>query len=176
MIGRLVRMLANEPESVDFVGPGDIASVVDMPVQGTGDTLCSPEFPLSLEPMTFPQPVAVIALEAATPEDTEALEQAVVQLVEEDPTLRLAVDAHSGQLLVRGVGELQLEVLSERIRQDYRIHCRASQPQVSYKETVVGRVTATGKFSKVIEGRQEQVSLSVSIAPSERGVLSLVHI
>lgn len=170
VIGRLVRMLANEPESVDFVGPGDIASVVDMPVQGTGDTLCSPESPLSLEPMTFPQPVAVIALEAATPEDTEALEQAVVQLVEEDPTLRLAVDAHSGQLLVRGVGELQLEVLSERIRQDYRIHCRASQPQVSYKETVVGRVTATGKFSKVIEGRQEQVSLSVSIAPSERGV------
>ena len=170
VIGRLVRMLANEPEDVEKVGPGDIASVVDMPVQGTGDTLCHPEYPICLEPMTFPQPVAVIALEAATPEDSEALEKAVVELVEEDPTLRLAVDAHSGQLLVRGVGELQLEVLSERIRQDYRIHCRASKPQVSYQETLAGQVKSRARFSKLIEGRQEQVSLAASFSPSERGV------
>ena len=109
-LGRLVRMLANEPEDVPSVRAGDIASVVDLPVQATGDTLCDVEHPLTLEPMTFPQPVAVIALEAATVDDSEALERAVLELVEEDPTLRLAVDAHSGQLLIRGVGELQLEV------------------------------------------------------------------
>jgi elongation factor G len=169
-VGRLVRMLANEPEDVELAAAGDIASVVDMPVQGTGDTLCSPEHPLSLEPMTFPQPVAVIALEAATPEDSQALEAAVIELVDEDPTLRLAVDAHSGQLLVRGVGELQLEVLAERIRQDFRIHCRASRPQVSYMETLGGQVTSSAQFSKEIQGRQERASLTVSISPSERGV------
>ena len=168
-VGRLVRMLANEPEGVDCVAAGDIASAVDMPIQGTGDTLCDSEHPLTLEPMTFPQPVAVIALEAATLEDSEALERAVVELVEEDPTLRLAVDAHSGQLLIRGVGELQLEVLSERIRQDYRIHCRASQPQVSFLETVSGRTIAEANFSKEIGGRKEKVDLSIAMSPSERG-------
>ena len=100
-------MMANEPRDIESVGPGDIASIVDMPIQASGDTICDPKTPLLLQPMQFPQPVAVMALEAATPEDSDALEKAVNQLLQEDPTLRLRVDPNSG-MLIRGVGGFNL--------------------------------------------------------------------
>jgi elongation factor G len=168
-IGNLVRMLANEPISLDSVGAGDIASVVDMPPQGTGDTLCGLGEVFRLEPMTFPQPVAFVALEPATEADCEALESAVRELVEEDPTLVFGMDSQTGQLLVRGVGELQLEVLSERIRQDYRIHCRASQPRVAFLETIAEPANGRFCFSKVVEGHLVETTVELCLKPGVRG-------
>jgi len=169
VVGKLVRMLANEAVELDVVTAGDIAAVVDMPVQGTGDTLCEPGAGMRLEAMTFPQPVAFVALEAATAGDSEALEGAVKDLVEEDPTLALTIDPHSGQLLVRGVGELQLEVLSERIRQDYRLHCRASQPRVAYLETLDSEVVGRSEFSREVEGLHQSASIGLVLRPGTRG-------
>jgi elongation factor G len=168
-VGKLVRMLANEPIELEAVGPGDIAAIVDFPVQGTGDTLCDLGTRMRLEPMTFPQPVAFVALEAATADDSEALEKAVRDLVEEDPTLALSVDPHSGQLLVRGVGELQLEVLSERIRQDYRLHCRASRPRVAYLETLQESAEGRAVFSREVDGVHQEATIRLELRPGTRG-------
>jgi len=168
-IGKLVRMLANEPMPLEAVGAGDIASVVDLPAQGTGDTLCEPGKLLRLEPMTFPQPVAFVALEPATEAGCEPLEAAVRELVEEDPTLVFSTDPQTGQLLVRGVGELQLEVLSERIRQDYRIHCRASQPRVAFLETLAGPLDGQSCFSKIVDGDRAETTVKLLLRPGTRG-------
>jgi elongation factor G len=168
-VGKLVRMLANEPFPLGSVGAGDIASVVDLPPQGTGDTLCEPGTIMRLEPMTFPQPVAFVALEAATETDCDALERAVRELVDEDPTLVFGIDSQTGQVLVRGVGELHLEVLSERILQDYGIECRASKPQVAFLETLEKTVVGRANFSKVINGTLQETTLELNVRPGNRG-------
>ena len=169
VIGRLVRMLANEPVELKSVGAGDIAAVVGLEAQATGDTLCSIEHPLQLEAMTFPQSVAFVALEPATAEDSAPLEKAVRSLVEEDPTLQLSIDPHTGQLLVRGVGELQLEVLSERLRIDYRLHCRSSKPRVAYLETVSQSAEASACFSREVDAVLQEAEISIRLSAATRG-------
>lgn len=168
-VGKLVRMLANDPLPLESVGAGDIASVVDLPPQGTGDTLCQPGNIMRLEPMTFPQSVAFIALEAATETDCEALEKAVLELVQEDPTLVFGIDAQTGQVLVRGVGELHLEVLSERISQDYQIECRASKPRVAFLETLDQVAVGRASFSKTINSALQETTIELKLRPGNRG-------
>ncbi|HLU99254.1 MAG TPA: elongation factor G [Thermobifida alba] len=139
-IGKIYRMHANKREEISRVGAGDIVAVMGLKDTTTGETLCDPANPIVLESMTFPAPVIEVAIEPKTKSDQEKLGTAIQRLAEEDPSFRVATDEETGQTVISGMGELHLEVLVNRMREEFKVEANIGKPQVAYRETIRRKV------------------------------------
>ncbi len=168
-IGRLLQMHANHREEISEVKAGDIASAVGLKFTKTGDTLCTEDDQIILEKITFPEPVIQIAIEPKTKADQDKLSDALSKLSDEDPTFRVKVDDETGQTLISGMGELHLEILVDRMKREFKVEANIGKPQVAYRESITGTVTAEGKFVKQTGGRGKFGHVWIEISPNEPG-------
>jgi elongation factor G len=135
-VGRMLLMHANHREDVKEVRAGDIVALAGLKNTTTGDTLCDPAHPVVLERMEFPEPVIEIAVEPKTKGDQEKMGQALARLATEDPSFRVAVDHESGQTVIKGMGELHLEIIVDRMKREFKVDANIGAPQVAYRETI----------------------------------------
>ncbi len=166
---KIMRMHANRREEIREMSPGDILALVGLRGARTGDTLCDPTKPISLEEPLFPQPVIFVAIEPKSVRDQEKLMNVLDVLAEEDPTFRVRVDEETGQVILSGMGELHLEVLSERLFSDFKVQGRVGNPQVSYRETVTKSVRATERFAREIAGKDQEATVTLQVQPLPMG-------
>jgi len=153
-VGRIVRMHADSREDVDEVTAGDIAAVVGLKGTTTGHTLCDPNNTILLESITFPEPPVSIAIEPNTKADQEKMGVALQRLAEEDPTFRIQSDEETGQTIISGMGELHLEIITERMKREFNVEANVGEPQVAYRETIrKDGVEIEGKYIKQSGGR-----------------------
>ena len=169
-IGRLLQMHANQREEIKEVMAGDIAAAVGLKEATTGETLCDPGAPITLEKMEFPEPVISEAVEPKTKQDQEKMALALNRLAQEDPSFRVYTDEESGQTIIAGMGELHLDILVDRMRREFGVEATIGKPQVAYRETV--RKTCDeieGKFVKQSGGRGQYGHVVLKIEPQEPG-------
>lgn len=168
-ISRLLEMHANKREERDEFYTGDIAACIGLKKASTGDTLCSPDHPLLLEQMIFPEPVISMAIEPKSKADREKLSMALSALSEEDPTFRVSTNEETGQTIIAGMGELHLEILHDRMRREFGVEATVGKPQVSYKETITAPGTSQTKYVKQSGGRGQYAHVELEIEPNEKG-------
>ena len=144
--GRLVRMHANHRADIDEVYAGDIAGAVGLKNTTTGDTLCDEKHPIVLESMVFPEPVIQMSVEPRTKADSQKMDEALAKLAEEDPTFRTYTDEETGQTIIAGVGELQLDIIMDRMKREFKVEATAGAPQVAYRETIRREAEVEGRF------------------------------
>ncbi len=169
-IGRLLQMHANHREERDEVGAGEIVAAVGLKNTTTGDTLCAESAPIRLESIVFPEPVISVAIEPKTKADQDKLAQALGRLMEEDPTFRVRTDEETGQTLIAGMGELQLEIVVDRLVREFSVDANVGRPQVAYRETVGRRVeNVEGKFVRQTGGRGQYGHAIITVEPAEPG-------
>ncbi|HLR97329.1 MAG TPA: EF-Tu/IF-2/RF-3 family GTPase, partial [Jiangellaceae bacterium] len=160
-IGKIYRMHANKREEIERASAGQIVAVMGLKNTTTGDTLAAAEDPVILESMTFPTPVIHVAIEPKTKSDQEKLSSAIQRLAEEDPTFQVNTDEETGQTIIRGMGELHLDVLVDRMKREFRVEANVGKPQVAYRETLRRKVEGveythkkqtggSGQFGRVI--------------------------
>lgn len=169
-VGRLLRMHSNKREEITSVGAGDIGAVIGLKKTFTGDTLCLQEDPIILESIVFPEPVISVAIEPKTKAEQDKLSDAMVKLLQEDPTFRVKVDAETNQTVISGMGELHLDILVDRMRREFSLDVNVSQPQVAYKETIRKSVEHKLRYAKQSGGRGQFAELEIKVEPSEDGV------
>ena len=143
--GRILRMHANSREEVDELRAGQIGALVGLKNTTTGDTLCSPDHPIILERISFPEPVIFQKISPESKADQEKMGVALKRLADEDPTFRVTGDPETGETIIAGMGELHLEVLVERMKREFTVNATAGRPQVAYKETITSSASAEGK-------------------------------
>jgi elongation factor G len=168
-VGRLVQMHSNERFEIDEVRAGDIAAAVGLKDVTTGDSLTDPADAITLEMMDFPQPVISAAVEPKTAAEHELLGQALAKLVREDPTLRVHVDAESGQTILSGMGELHLEIVVDRLEREFGVVANVGRPQVAYRETIAKAVEQDGKFARQVGGHDSHAHVSLRLEPLPAG-------
>ena len=168
-IGRLLRMHANHREEVDEVCSGDIAAAVGLKATTTGDTLCDEQNPIILERLEFPEPVIDQAIEPKTKADQDKLAMALQRLAEEDPSFRVRIDEETGQTIIRGMGELHLEIIVDRLLREFKVDANVGKPQVAYRETIRQAVRQEGKFIRQTGGRGQYGHVVLEIEPNEPG-------
>jgi len=168
-VARLLQMHANKRERIESAGAGSIVAAVGLKDTITGDTLCDEEHPVVLEPMEFFEPVISVAVEARTRADQERLAFALSKLAEEDPTFRIKEDEETGQTIISGMGELHLEILVERMRQEYNVEANVGKPQVVYRETVSAQAEREMRFEREIQGVLQKGHVAVRVEPLRRG-------
>ncbi len=168
-IGRVLRMHANHREDIETAFTGDIVAAVGLKFTKTGDTLCGEDSPIVLEKMVFPEPVISVAIEPKTKADQEKLGESLVKLTEEDPTFRMATDEETGQTIIRGMGELHLEIIVDRLKREFKVEANVGRPQVAYKETIKKKVTQQGKFVRQSGGHGQYGDVWLEIEPNEKG-------
>jgi len=171
-VGRLLRMHADRREEVDEILAGDIGAVLGFKAT-TGETICAPARPLTLERITFPAPVIEVAVEPQTKADQDKMGLALQRLLEEDPTLQVRQHERSGQTLLAGMGELHLEVVLDRLHREFRVSTKVGRPQVAYYETITRPARAQGRLVKQTGGRGQfaVVELEVEPLPSGSGLV-----
>ncbi|MEK7168050.1 MAG: elongation factor G, partial [Patescibacteria group bacterium] len=152
-IGRILRMHANQREEMDEIFSGDIGATVGLKNTGTGQTICDENHPIVLEKIVFPEPVISIRIEPKTKADQEKMTISLKKLAEEDPTFRIKGDSETGETIISGMGELHLEVLTERMRREFKVEANVGRPQVAYKETIKNEAEAEGKYIRQSGGR-----------------------
>lgn len=169
-IGRLIRMYADRREDVNEVYAGDIAAVLGLKESFTGDTLCDPQNQITLENITFPDPVIYVAIEPKTTADQDKMAEALRKLSEEDPTFRVRTDENTGQTVIAGMGELHLDVLVDRMLREFRVQANVGRPRVAYRETMSRPVREVNyKYVKQTGGRGQYGHVVFSMEPMERG-------
>ncbi|HVN26119.1 MAG TPA: elongation factor G [Candidatus Paceibacterota bacterium] len=168
-VGRIVRMHANDREEVDEVYSGEIAAIVGLKATTTGDTLCDPARPVVLEKITFPEPVIGLRIEPKTKADQEKMGVALHRLAEEDPTFQVSGDSETGETIIRGMGELHLEIIVDRMKREFNVEANVGRPQVAYKETITAEGDAEGKYIKQSGGRGQYGHVRLRVKPLERG-------
>lgn len=168
-VGRLVLMHANNREEVPYAEAGEIIGVVGMKDTRTGDTLCVQTAPVILEGISFAEPVISLAIEPKTKADQEKMGTALSKLAEEDPTFRIKTNHETGQTLISGMGELQLEVLVDRMKREFAVEANVGDPQVAYRETITKDGQAEGKYIKQSGGRGQYGHCLLRIKPLARG-------
>jgi elongation factor G len=166
-ISRLLLMHANKQNPIQHIEAGDIAVAVGLKQIRTGDTLCDPKHPIVLEAIKFPEPVIRVAVEPKTQDDVDKLDNALRKLAEEDPTFTVKVDEETGQTIISGMGELHLDVLVDRLQREFNVSCNRGQPQVAYKETVIGTVEHREIYKKQSGGHGRFADIHVEIGPAE---------
>jgi elongation factor G len=167
--GRILKMHANSREDLEIVRAGDIAAAVGLKKTRTGDTLCDENKHILLESMHFPEPVISVSIEPKTKADQDKLGTALGKLSEEDPTFQVFTDEETGQTIVRGMGELHLEIIVDRMLREFKVGANVGRPQVAYKETVTKVAEAEGKFIRQSGGRGQYGHVKIEIGPSEAG-------
>ena len=168
-ISRILRMHAQEREEVDALFAGDIAATVGLKNTSTGHTLCDETQPITLEKISFPEPVISIRVEPKTKADQEKMGLALHRLAGEDPTFKVKSDPETGETLISGMGELHLEVLVDRMKREFKVEASVGRPQVAYKETILQEAEAEGKYIKQSGGRGQYGHVWLRVAPKERG-------
>ncbi|GAC1440750.1 MAG: elongation factor G [Solirubrobacteraceae bacterium] len=166
-VGRILMMHANDREELSEVYAGDIAAAVGIKQVTTGDTLASPESPIKLEMIDFPEPVIKVAVEPKTKADQEKMSIALGRLAEEDPTFQVRTNEETGQTEISGMGELHLEVLVDRMKREYKVEANVGRPQVSYRETVRSTVQhIEGKFIRQTGGSGQYGVVYIDMEPA----------
>ncbi|MBI2085822.1 elongation factor G [Candidatus Daviesbacteria bacterium] len=168
-VGRLLLMHANDREEIDQALAGEIVAAVGLKDTITGNTLCDGTAPVILESISFPDPVISLAIEPKTKSDQEKLGFALQRLAEEDPTFRVRSDADTGQTIIAGMGELQLEILVDRMKREFKLEANVGQPQVAYKETITKYAEGEGKYIRQTGGRGQYGHCLLKIEPLPRG-------
>jgi elongation factor G len=168
-VSRVLLMHANHREDVEEVRTGEIAALVGMKTLVTGDTLCDPEHPIILDNITFPEPVMSQAIEPATKNDQDKLGTAIAKLLEEDPTLRVQTNQETGQMIMSTIGEVQAEVVVDRLKREFNVSVNVGAPMVAYKETISMPAKAQGKYIKQSGGRGQYGDCWIRVEPMERG-------
>ncbi|MBI1864225.1 MAG: elongation factor G [Nitrospirae bacterium] len=168
-IGRLLKMHANKREDIKDVYAGDIAAAVGLKGTTTGDTLCDENKPLILEAMEFPEPVISVAIEPKTKADQERLGLSLQKLAHEDPSFRVHTDEETGQTIISGMGELQLEIMVDRLLREFKVDANVGKPQVAYRETIRAKVQAEGKFIRQTGGRGQYGHVWLEVEPLDPG-------
>ena len=172
-VGRMVQMHANDRQEIKEVRAGDIAALIGMKDVTTGDTLCSPDKPIILERMDFPEPVISVAVEPKTKADQEKMGIALGRLAQEDPSFRVKTDEETGQTIISGMGELHLDILVDRMRREFNVEANIGKPQVAYRETIRNSCEIEGKFVRQSGGRGQFGHCWIRFAPAEEGVEGL---
>ena len=175
-ISRLYQMHSNKQNPKDFIEAGDICAAVGFKNIRTGDTLCDIKHPIVLESMDFPEPVIGVAIEPKSQKDIDKLSNGLGKLAEEDPTFQVKTDPDSGQTVIRGMGELHLEILVDRLRREFKVECNQGAPQVAYKEAISKKVELREVFKKQTGGRGKFADIIVDVEPADEGVTGLQFI
>ena len=168
-VARILRMHANQRERLDEAPAGNLVGIMGLKHTTTGDTLCSPEAPIILEPIDSYVPVMSLAIEPQTRDDQEKLDSAFNRLLEEDPSVRVQMDEETGQTILSGMGELHLEVLIHRLERDFNTRVTAGRPQVVHRETINKSGSATGVFDRELGGKRHYAAVKVKVGPRPRG-------
>jgi len=168
-IGRLLQMHANKRIEIDEVYAGDIAAVVGLKTIATGETLCDPDHPIILESLDFPEPVLSIAIEPRTKADMDRLSTSLQRLMQEDPSFRVSIDEETGQTIISGMGELHLEVISDRLVREFSVNANVGKPQVAYKETITKLARGEGRYIKQTGGSGDFGVVVLEVLPGESG-------
>ncbi|MBO9201342.1 MULTISPECIES: elongation factor G [Niastella] len=166
-ISRIMKMFANKQNPIDFIEAGDIGAAVGFKEIKTGDTLCDENHPIVLENMFIPEPVIAIAIEPKTQADVDKMGMAIAKLVEEDPTLRVNTDEDTGQTILRGMGELHLEIIIDRMRREFKVEVNQGAPQVAYKEAFRKSVEHRETLKKQTGGRGKFADIVFEIGPAD---------
>ncbi len=168
-VNRLLRMHANRTEAVDKVEAGDIAVFIGFKHAQTGDTIGTEGFPVILERMHFPEPVISVAIEPQTLSQRDKLKEVLTVLSKEDPTFFSFENEDTGELIIRGMGELHLDVLVTRIIEDFKVGARVGQPQVTYRESVTQAISHTETYHRMLGGKENSAEITLYVEPLERG-------
>lgn len=164
-VGRMVQMHANTREEIREVFAGDIAAAIGLKDVTTGDTLCAINNKITLEKMDFPEPVISVAVEPRTKADQEKMAIALSRLAQEDPSFRVHTDEESGQTIIRGMGELHLDIIVDRMRREFHVEANIGKPQVAYRETIRKKVEIEGKHVKQSGGRGQYGHVWLRLEP-----------
>ncbi|MEM9933822.1 MAG: EF-Tu/IF-2/RF-3 family GTPase, partial [Bacteroidota bacterium] len=168
-VGRILQMHSNKQNEIKRVEAGDIAAAVGLKNIRTGDTLTDMDHPLNLESIEFPDPVIKLAIEPKSQKDEDKLGTGLAKLSEEDPTFRASTDEETGQTIIAGMGELHLEIIVDRLRREFKVEVSQGQPQVSYREAILGSVDHRETYKKQTGGRGKFADISVEIMPTDNG-------
>jgi elongation factor G len=166
-ISRIMKMFANKQNPIDFIEAGDIGAAVGFKEIKTGDTLCDENHPITLENMFIPEPVIAVAVEPKTQVDVDKMGMAIAKLVEEDPTLRVNTDEDTGQTILRGMGELHLEIIIDRMRREFKVEVNQGAPQVAFKEAFNATINHREILKKQTGGRGKFADIQFAIGPAD---------
>jgi len=168
-VGRMLLMHANNREEIKEANAGDIVALVGLKSTTTGDTLCDPAKPIVLERMEFPEPVIEVAVEPKSKADQEKMSTALQRLAQEDPSFRVAVDAESGQTVIKGMGELHLEILVDRMKREFKVDANVGAPQVAYRETITQKAEIDYTHKKQTGGSGQFARVKLTFEPLPPG-------
>ncbi len=168
-IGRMMMMHSNNREEIEEAFAGDIIALAGLKDTTTGDTLCDAKEPVVLETMTFPDPVIEIAVEPKTKNDQEKMSQGLGRLAAEDPSFRVETDLESGQTIMKGMGELHLDILIDRLKREFKVEANIGAPQVAYRETIGHEVEHTYTHKKQSGGSGQFAEVKMVITPTDAG-------
>ncbi|MEX5219941.1 MAG: elongation factor G [Nitrospira sp.] len=168
-IGRLLKMHANKREDIDAAYAGDIVAAVGLKGATTGDTLSEEKQPVLLEVMKFPEPVIAMAIEPKTKPDQEKMGFALQKLAQEDPSFRVQTDEETLQTIIRGMGELHLEIIVDRLLREFKVEANVGKPEVAFRETIKKKAESEAKYIKQTGGRGQYGHVVLTVEPSESG-------
>ncbi|MEL7278109.1 MAG: elongation factor G [Pseudomonadota bacterium] len=168
-IGRMVMMHSNKQDEISEAFAGDIIALAGLKDTTTGDTLCAQNAPVVLETMTFPDPVIEIAIEPKTKGDQEKMSQGLQRLAAEDPSFRVETDLESGQTIMKGMGELHLDILVDRLKREFKVEANIGAPQVAYRETIGHEIEHRYTHKKQSGGSGQFAEVNLIISPTESG-------
>ena len=168
-VGRMLHMHSNHREDIKESYAGDIVAIAGLKDVTTGDTLCDPMKPVILERMEFPEPVIEIAIEPKTKADQEKMGMALNRLAQEDPSFRVGTDEESGQTIIKGMGELHLEILVDRMRREFKVDAAIGAPQVAYRETITKTAEVDYTHKKQTGGSGQFARVKIILEPGEQG-------
>ncbi|MWV28421.1 elongation factor G [Aurantiacibacter rhizosphaerae] len=168
-IGRILEMHSNDRKDIEEAFAGDIVALAGMKATTTGDTLCDPAHPIILERMEFPDPVIELSVEPKTKADQEKMGVALNRLAAEDPSFRVSTDHESGQTIIKGMGELHLDILVDRMKREFKVEANVGAPQVAYRESLAREVEVTYTHKKQSGGSGQFGEAKVKVIPGERG-------
>ena len=168
-IGRMLLMHSNHREDIKDAYAGDIVAIAGLKDTTTGDTLCDPAKPVILERMEFPEPVIEVAVEPKTKGDQEKLGVALNRLAQEDPSFRVTVDHESGQTIIKGMGELHLDIIVDRMKREFKVEANVGAPQVAYRETITKPASVDYTHKKQTGGSGQFARVKMEIEPAEAG-------
>ncbi len=168
-VGRMLLMHANSREDIEEAFAGDIVALAGLKDTTTGDTLCAQNAPIILERMEFPDPVIEVAVEPKTKADQEKMGVALNRLAREDPSFRVTSDMESGQTIIKGMGELHLEILVDRMRREFKVEANVGAPQVAYRESLAKKADVDYTHKKQSGGSGQFGRVKITVEPGERG-------
>jgi elongation factor G len=174
-IGRLLQMHANKREEIKEVWAGDIGAAVGLRNVTTGDTISERNKPIVLETMSFPEPVIAVAIEPKTKADQEKMGVALAKLMQEDPTFKVHTDTETNQTIIRGMGELHLEIIVDRMMREFHVQANVGKPQVAYREAITRKSEAEGRFIRQSGGKGQYGHVKMRFEPLPEGDFEFVN-